>query len=318
MVFAGKLLAFLTLHHPASDVRFPAFAVHVRQNDIIAKQVGTEFTELGDTNNREHCLKFMHIPKTGGSTVELVGLAYAKAERPYSFYLDMVFENISQHENAHARQGQKPRTALEIYNDFHDPTFLYPIYMHTRPEYKWWKEPGGFKCTAHAPPMEGSEARAYYSDGCTNFCVVRDPLQRLLSTWVFDHYTTLPWSKKETCTPSEFHKYVVKVQRFKFAMQYFPLCHLVPQVQMVYGAESLAASKQKFCHRVLRYEHFEEEFDALMKEFGRSDVRLSNAPPKFGSRKDCDLTEDDVLQSTKDVIYDLYRADYDAFDFKRP
>lgn len=328
MMIAGVLGASLALLHPTLAVHFRSadtWANLATDLDILEwKPEGAARTEEHEARSRSNatgqCLKFMHIPKTGGTSMDSITLSYPKAERPFRSYMELVYDAAAKAEDA---QGM---TAGEIFDSSHSIVSHYGQWVKShRQFYPQWATPHDSpSCQTHTPPF-GGEARAFYSDGCTVFCVIRDPLQRFISTWKFDtfrvdHVLNEHDSQYKECSPAGFDSFVKRLQgEFKRDNYYAFGCHFTPQVQMVYGAKSKHASTQKFCHRLLRYEdHMEQAFDALMIEFGRDDVRLGHTKQFNSSWVGCDLEPEDIWQSSKNRIYKMYREDYDAFGYTRP
>jgi hypothetical protein len=270
------------------------------------------------------CLKFMHIPKTGGTAINSIGLHKPKGQRPFHSLMELVFDGIA------ADEGNS-KTAGQLFDESHANATAYPNYFwkHTH-QYLWRPMPDKMAaCTVHTPPVENA-TMDYFSDGCTNFCVIRDPLERFISTFKFNFDSLQRLERYEIkgreCTIETFEKFAVKylgdIGKVQVSGAYgIPTasdCHFVPQVYMVYGAKSRARAKHQYCHRILNASRLDDDFNGLMKEFGR-DERLSDASAEFhsGSTR-CPFSRKDVKQATKDKLYQVYEADYAAFNFDFP
>jgi len=271
------------------------------------------------------CLKFMHIPKTGGTAINSIGLQKPKGQRPFHSLMELVFDGIA------ADEGDHSKTAGQIFDESHANVTAYPKFFweHTH-KYLWRPMPDKMAaCTVHTPPVE-NVTKDYFSDGCTNFCVIRDPLERFISTFKFNFESLQKLERYDIagrqCTIETFEKFAGKylgdIGKIQVSGTYgIPTasdCHFVPQVYMVYGAKSKARAKTQYCHRILNASRLDNDFDGLMKEFGR-DERLKDASAAFHSDSmRCPFDRRDVKQATKDKLFQIYQADYEAFNFDYP
>lgn len=259
---------------------------------------GTVSTGVDDKAG-PRCLKYMHIPKTGGTSLESANLHLPQGHRAFDSFAVPVYE---------AATTWLPGSAAEIFDMSHANPEAYAPWF-TRLNHTWVKMPDGNVChNIHTPPAYDHRVAEYFSDNCTVFCAVREPLQRFLATYKFNRYGP--------CSVAGFENFVSFFMDFLKKQPFEHVCHWVPQVEFVYGAKSREASTHQYCHRVLHQEHLNDEFAALMAEFGQ-DLKLKEYHNMFSSAN-CRIDLGAVSKATKNAVYNYYRADYDAFGYPPP
>mmetsp|Transcript_61659 Transcript_61659/g.191001 ORF Transcript_61659/g.191001 Transcript_61659/m.191001 type:complete len:264 (+) Transcript_61659:61-852(+) len=200
------------------------------------------------------CLKFMHIPKTGGTAV--------------------------------ADSGKK-----QGYNwADRDPWMLYYTYFV--------KKVPPLPCGPwHVPPDAMSPELVQYFSDCEVFCVVRHPVQRMISEW------------KETynCGDPGFDSWVVATLDSARADRYAADCHLLPQVNFTRYSP---ANRGKHCQHTLKYEELKDQFESLMIDFNLP-VRL-NSTANTRVKEKCNFT---VSREAQAQIAEFYAEDYAAFGY---
>lgn len=258
----------------------------------------------------------MHIPKTGGSTIEFVNMMHPPGERLFQSHLASEFDKIA---TMPAYQGV---SAFELFNktrtSFRANNFF--LSQHSA-QLQWWEMPGQEWCLDHAPPVTPELIR-YYTGRCDVFCAVREPVERLLSEYRYMYFHGLPpyqgpyYFPEPECSASGFEEFVPLLFADLRRSLYQSLCMLVPQSVMVFGRPDTASQGHQFCKHILRQENLTAGFNHLMQEYGL-DAQLDDVP-QFMHADQCSIDIAEVSQQTKDLIYDFYRADYKAFGYLHP
>eukprot|EP00928_Gymnodinium_smaydae_P015981 TRINITY_DN15952_c0_g1_i3.p1 TRINITY_DN15952_c0_g1~~TRINITY_DN15952_c0_g1_i3.p1 ORF type:complete len:271 (+),score=26.77 TRINITY_DN15952_c0_g1_i3:128-940(+) len=152
---------------------------------------------LGLKENRA-CLQFIHIPKTGGESIELIGRSHGMAWGKFDYSLRCSSQNVCPEH--HLLLPPEMRRCC-IMSD-------------------------GSSCSAwHVPPsMNSLIANEYQS--CDSFCVVRDPADRFRSQHA--------WTGKE-CSTSSLKRSVEELLHMPATAED---CHFLPQVSYVGTNES--------------------------------------------------------------------------------
>jgi len=278
-------------------------------------------------NKAQQCLRFMHIPRTAGTSLESENLHRPPGARPWQSLMEGPVDEAFAHLGTwKSSLGEQPQAANagELYDKMHaselskdSPVSAAMVYGPYYLALNWTKVTvpeacDGCQCQdLHTPPNDDQGVADFYGDpSCTTFCVVRDPLERTISAYAYGSFKFVGFNGP--CTTHSFEQ---------FARENFPLttdptgaCHFIPQTPFVYGAATRQASTKQYCDRVLRKENLTAEFNALMEEFGR-DVRLDT---QINGGSSCSISSEALAADVKDLIYDYYRADYEAFGYPRP
>merc|ERR1719491_2539921 len=179
-------------------------------------------------------------------------------------------------------------------------------------DYNLVVQPDGGSCEDHhTPPHDSLEVSNFLREGsCAVFCVVREPLQRFISA-----YET--WD----IGPCDSEGFESKVRELLPAIKKQPsknVCMFTPQVQFVFGATNKSLATKQYCQHILHTEQLNDEFDAFMKD---RDQKLSLPKAKMMGETPytaCRVDLGRVTQAAKQLIFEHYRADYDAFGYPRP
>lgn len=232
---------------------------------------------------KNQCLKFLHIPKTGGTTIEEVarqgGVSWG-------------FSDPALHcANAtpYALLATSRRNGLNRVCDFGN----YQEWVH------------------HIPPYWDPILRQSYSP-CEIFCVVRHPVDRLRSVWKF-HSEHGWWKSKNqsafACNADSFrefvHEYTSRSTSPLIAGVLRDLPSWLPQTEYVFDQNG-----DHVCKHVLRFENFEQGFNQLMARFGLH-LKIQGQHIYKANIK-CELA---VPQDMLSYIKQVYAADFDAFGY---
>ncbi|CAK9031319.1 Hypothetical protein SCF082_LOCUS19592, partial [Durusdinium trenchii] len=179
-----------------------------------------------DPQKQNRCLKFIHIPKTAGSSVDQL-----------SFHLKLNW-------------GNNDRT-LRCAN--------MSVCRQTTPISRACCWPS--KTTAcsvwHYPPSLDEKLAHSYTN-CSTFCVVRDPILRFTSEYFYisKHRRT----KGNLCDPAKFEEYVNETMQRLWDDPFIDDCHHVPQAYYLTSLDG-----HRLCDHIVRYEHLQTELTQLLK-----------------------------------------------------
>jgi hypothetical protein len=262
------------------------------------------------------CIRFMHIPKTGGTSIDSANM---HEDTPaFDSFMYRTYKRIANDMPAEEFEEKYESNLGIMYDESHNSVDYYSsdwMPQHSK-YYNYISQPDGSRCVdVHTSPSSNASVAEYYSsDNCTVFCAGREPLQRFVSA-----YEMGDWGP---CDPESFEQFVrIDLELFKHR-PYKGGCHFVPQVLMVYGDSSKELETKQYCTSILHQEDLDEEFNAFMAENGQSLTLTDNHDNSalFGeaSYNGCKVNRDVITQASKDMIYDFYRADYEAFGYARP
>lgn len=227
-------------------------------------------------------LEFLHIPKTGGSTIELLGAAQ-NISWGTCHYMEMlhvipgtVTKNLKCPDHPHRKHDYK--------------SSIWHMPIHLLPE-------GAFE------PYSESDV----------FCVIRNPYDRIVSEYnmnvkvdpgkfnnsvdalnkfVKNHLTQFVSEKNE-------------VKSFDTHAYWMLNGHFIPQIDYTRDAK-----------HILRFENIEKEFNCLMSQYGLNihwPIRKNEHHPSKGSN--AKLTKVDLTQENVELIKFVYKDDFDAFGY---
>ena len=163
----------------------------------------------------------------------------------------------------------------------------------------------------HTPPRDIVPRERLYPSSRT-FCIVRDPIDRLLSEYKFE-FRTSPARQNDTKKAIQWiHRQAAGIaarRRQNSALSSSPIgvgiCHFLPQSWFVWDATGACT-----CRYVLRFERLEEEFDALMRAWGLRQ-RLAHAQV-VSHHMPSSLTRADFSDpATLAVVRSAYAEDFD-------
>ena len=232
-------------------------------------------------------LQFVHITKTGGSAIE-------QAAQRSGFAWGFCVHRWKQ--------------CIELYNPDQG--------IHPTPPYKFdlcsynANLPDCRRAVAarwHAPPfcfLRGGPYRPYDTPSeKVLFMVSRNPLARMISEY------NCPWTGykgSDGATARALNRWISKQLRNGFAGKGG---HGIEQFKYLYGDSNMA---HRVVQHVLKFEHLNRDFTHLMRQYGYN-VTLGhiNSSQKGRSR----LGVRNLTRETRDLIYKVYRRDFDAFNY---
>ena len=226
------------------------------------------------------CLTFIHIPKTMGGSIEMSRL------RSHGVEVDQesMFP-VCQRERSRVMQLKHPKGFLWGACD----ADLYSINTWPQCTSKWHRPPG-----LHEP------LRAYFTESCDSFCVVRHPLQRFISQYA------MHGRGRTNCSAEDLEKYAKNSFAARISTQD---CHLMPQIFYVF--EEGKPENQPICRHVLNMSSIKVDFPKLMKQYGLENVTLpDDRVHEFGHG--CQVVP---TAKTLEMVKSFYYQDYAAFGF---
>ena len=229
------------------------------------------------------CLTFIHIPKNAGGSIQLARLRSHGVET----------DNMCLTERDKWMHLKHPKGFLWGYCD----PDLFSI--HTTSVCR----------KQHLPPALYEPLRAYFTENCDSFCVVRHPLDRFISQYRF-------WRKGHgnninNCSADDLEKFAQESFAANATAQD---CHLYPQVFYVF--EEGKPEKPPICRHVLKMSSIKVDFPKLMKQYGLETVTLPDEEVhNFGPDK-CSKVVPNA--KTIEMVKSFYHQDYAAFAFHWP
>jgi len=280
---------------------------------------GVEYSSLLqlDVHTRPHqrkeskqCLKFLHIPKTGGTSIDSVNM---HQEAPvFDSLMHQTYQRIAE-EMPNEFQTLYGGNLGTMYDKSHESFVRYTGLWQPahRQCYHMAPQPEGGTCEdLHTSPSNDPTVASFF-EGCTTFCVVREPLQRFISAYEM--------SVAGPCDGAGFDE---RLPSFLAELSEHPHtrgCLFAPQVEFVFGAKNKSLSTKQYCDRVLHTENLDQEFAALMTDMGETlTLPEHHSMGEEAYDAGCKVNRTEVSQTSKDLIYKHFLADYEAFGYAPP
>jgi len=251
-------------------------------------------------------LTFIHIPKTGGSSVDSVNMHLPRNQRVWKSIMADWYDAIVEGNSQYAEYADDVGT---LYEETHTNYSTYGKFIRDVGYYPSALMPDGKSCPkVHTPPNHPDlVANNYYDDGSTVFCSVRDPLDRFISAYQM--------ISGGSCSPEGFENATREILEELKVSPYTNMCFYVPQVELVYGSPSWPVTKAPYCKRIIHAEKLSAEFSALMADFG---FNLTLGDERLMSWTPCLVNKANISRATKDMIFNFFKADYDILGYPRP
>lgn len=281
----------------------------VRPTQLTAKTNETAtWTDINDLScaplPREHRyrLELLHIPKTGGSALEIVAaqhhIAWGICHWKYT-----VLNRIPcpPHPN---------RPPLH-------PVHKTPFWHLPMPWIDW-----DFQSNSSVSILNPPTFNPYILKNVVVFAVVRNPYSRMVSQWNFEqaNMEALGYNRSNAQHMNEFLQHTLQSLRnaTPAMLEYF--CHdghFIPQYEYIfshnYHRRNTIASRQKNII-VLRNENLKSDFACLMRRHRMSHLQLPKEHWNSGTSK---LTDANLTVETKKLIEEIYHKDFEAFGYPK-
>lgn len=244
--------------------------------------------------SHDHKIIFVHIPKTGGTSIEYAFGMHGKinyiGQKPY----------LNQKENLNTFFGKKIQhyslseirdrlcqcnftdyTHWSLYKKIIDKLYHKNLFITN------------IKLFKNNRLKNYQHYKQYYK-----FTVIRNPYERIVSFFAWQDQN---WTSKTVLSMSQFNE---KLKNFinnseKFKPQY------KPQYKYLYDSRKLMVDE------ILRFENLEDEFNKMCGKL-KIDVKL---PHRMKSNHE--LYEYYYTNETKNIIYELYKDDFELFKYKK-
>jgi len=132
------------------------------------------------------------------------------------------------------------------------------------------------------------------------FCVVRNPIDKIVS-----QYNCRWWNDEKTYINDNVIMFNEEISRMLDSKESQKDLKMIPQHRYVY------LNDLKLVNTVIKYENIHQEFNQKMKEHGY-DIMLDRHDNKRDGKK---FTKNDLFFYNVKRIYELYRKDFDLFNY---
>tara|TARA_B100001027_G_scaffold102412_1_gene70381 strand:+ start:213 stop:839 length:627 start_codon:yes stop_codon:yes gene_type:complete len=190
-------------------------------------------------------LDFIHIPKTGGTTIEDVGHKH------------------------HIKWGRNNRDSNTTVHH---------------------------KCSTWHNPSRSFDH--------TTFCVIRDPLDRMVSEYKDQLKLEKHHSQKDWCNSSHLNDWVVHTLTNNRQNPDHHDCHLLTQSDFT-----------ESCDVKLDFNRLDKDFNNLMsKAYKDKNITIGDVPKKNVGSAKCNVSVDDFTDNVRNLILEEYAADVDLYE----
>lgn len=251
--------------------------------------------------------ELVHIPKTGGSTLEGVagkqGISWGLCH-----YLSV---------------GWCPTIQPEPhYYDFNN-------YRSTTSVPQWWAP------FWHIPPRyyrmlessQNQEAQLFpnpYPLSKPLFAVVRNPYTRILSQWYYVTINNFKKTQEYANNADHMNEFVHKALT-EFQKHTDPIAdmtrensywiedgHFIPQYDYIFDLDG-----KKIVQHVLKFESLQDDFNTMMSKYGESSLQLGTEHANKSNISDKKLSANDLTDANLLLIQRIYGKDFAVFGYER-
>ena len=218
-------------------------------------------------------LKFVHIPKNAGTSIENAALKHN---------IKWGFRDWSK-KDANGKLIENSNNCFNLDKSWINITTNYNNNNKNNECYPWHRTPDEL-------------GRDIYKEDDELFCVVRNPYNKISSAYKYRYGKN---SSKEGLNKFIKEKLInlKKNERWNG-------CHILPQYKYTNGNIK--------CDHIIKFENLDNEFKELMEKNNIKNIKLEkkNKSTNIISSKDLD-------QESKDLIYKVYKKDFELFGYKK-
>lgn len=248
-------------------------------------------------------LEFVHIPKTGGSAIELaatqVNITWGKCHFATLLPRYAPGGNIT------------PQTRKDFAGCFR-PT----VPKGMRPKLQgepWHLPPAWLRDSGNGSTTFSNEHNFYRYANTALFAVIRNPYTKMIS----EYYC--PWNGYhgggKTQTPLTLNKFLqTRIQRAKKNAKTYGGTHMIPQVEFIFN---MGKNQQQVVDHVLFKENFAEEMERLMIEYDMPPkiIQLLSTVVNGGKNQNERMTLKNLTLDTVQMINDVYKNDFNLLGY---
>lgn len=262
------------------------------------------------TNGTAKPLMFMHIPKTGGTSIEISGFQHSILWG-WKLFNSGMFASMF---------GVEMHSMCDV--EFHRKRCCgAPWHVPLR----YWVE------YFDAMPLAQHAIERFFDlDQVDYFCVVRNPFNRMISEYKYLLHRSMKMRFKpqrlfkehsvdidNMCTERSLNHWVqIALGDYKELQCEEPdmmETHFYPQYESVYDSQC-----RQICANVVRFEHFEEDLKAVLQRYNLHAVfetLTATHDTKEGMCQEYGLGIQNLTEVSKALIFHRYRHDFQAFNY---
>jgi hypothetical protein len=284
----------------AQTLNSPRARVTARKEHVVSNQTGdlssqedkTEISMDKASSQSVKQLMFLHIPKTGGSSIES---SAAKGGHSWGYCL------FQQGNTGDKQSYYCPPNKRKVPR------------LRGNQGHAWWHYPVQYL------PMD---AKRLY-ENATLFAVVRNPYSRAVSEYYyacgFRRYTF----GYNINSPAYMNRQIAsKLQEFmkcptgkNSSCPFLANGHFIPQYDYLFDDDNNNNGREQIVTHVLHMENLQHEFEELMNAYGLN-VNLTSSRATHNRKKSATLGVDDLTTDTIDLINKVYAKDFEIGGYK--
>lgn len=247
-------------------------------------------------------LQFIHIPKTGGSSITENAMMHNIS---WGYCRFEAFDKCPDLQPD--KSSQRFSMVLHEYNDKNRR--LHPDSVITVP----WHYPLPFIVDAFKELNIVSEYADPYKD-CDTFTVVRNPYERMISEYYYRASFRMSFAQanKEGNFNAKLTKHLDEAKKDYFYMD----GHFIPQFDFVYDVVNayVDGRPRRIVTHVLKYENLQEDFEKLMKLY---DLNVTIRERSNARNETAKLKITNINQKNRRTIESLFAKDFEEFGYEK-